>query len=90
MDLKSVIAAALTEKYKQPWRLHIAQVAEELGLDVRTLRNQLSKGTFPVPTFSVSRDRYCLISDLSCYLAELAEAGRQQHKALRRRLGLDR
>lgn len=90
MDLKNVIAAALTEKYKQPWRLHIKQVAEELSLDVRTLQNQLSRGLFPIPTFILGRQRYCLIVDVAAHLASLAEVGRQEHKTQRRRLGLDR
>lgn len=90
MNLKDVIAAALTEKYNHPYRLHIHQVAAELDINVRTLQNQLSRGLFPIPTFTISRQRYCLIVDVATHLSSLAEMGQQEHKTQRRRLGLDR
>lgn len=87
MDART-IQAYLEAKYNH-FRMELAQVASELGISVRTAQNQISLGTFPVPTFVLGRERQCLVTHVAEHIARLAAEGENRHAALRRRLGLD-
>lgn len=87
MSLTETIAIELMQKYGDTYRLHFRQVSDELGITIRTAQNQLSRGLFPIPTFLLGRNRYCLMSEVAAYLAGLVEAGQHEYTTLQRRLG---
>lgn len=46
----------------------LESAVESIGIHIRTARNKLSKGTFPIPTVLVLSRRYIHISDLANYV----------------------
>lgn len=87
MDEKK-IEKLLTDKYHD-YRMHFRDVAAELGIDPRTAANQRAQGMFPIATFVLGRQRYCTIEDVARYFARIITMAREEHAALRRRLGFD-
>lgn len=59
--------AWLLEKYGP--RLNLEQLGEVLDLSVNTIYNQMSAGTFPVPTYKEGQ-RYADYRDVATYLDE--------------------
>lgn len=51
-------------------RLSVDEVANELGIKVGTLRNQISDGSCPVPSYREGRNRYIDVRALGKYLDE--------------------
>lgn len=51
-------------------RLTVEEVAQELGIKPGTVRNQISEGTFPVPSYVEGRNRFVDIRALGQYLDE--------------------
>lgn len=60
-------ATMLYMKYSRV-RLTVNETALEMGINVGTLRNQISSGRFPVPTYTEGRNRYVDIRALGQYL----------------------
>jgi|688.fasta_scaffold1121758_2 hypothetical protein len=67
--------AFLMERYGL--RLTLDQVAEVLGMSVGAVRNQISKRTFPIPTYSDQGRRWADAQDV----AEYVDQCRQRAKA---------
>ena len=56
-------------------RLTVDETARELGISPGTVRNQISDGSFPVPTYTEGRSRFIDVRALGKYLdAKYAEA----------------
>jgi hypothetical protein len=54
-------------------RLTVEEVAHELGLKAGSIRNQISDGVFPVPSYVEGRNRYVDVRALGQYLDERHE-----------------
>lgn len=55
--------------------LPLAMAAREIGINLRTAHNQISKGIFPVPTILQARRRYVHVEDLAGYIDRLRRTG---------------
>lgn len=62
-----LLQAMLFEKYGP--RLDLDDLAEALGVSKSTIYNQMSAGTFPVPTY-LDGKRYADVRDVATYLDE--------------------
>jgi Pyocin activator protein PrtN. len=51
-------------------RLTVEEVAHELGIKPGTVRNQISEGSFPVPSYVEGRNRFIDVRALGQYLDE--------------------
>ena len=51
-------------------RLSVDEVAHELGIKAGTVRNQISEGSFPIPSYVEGRNRYVDVRALGQYLDE--------------------
>ena len=51
--------------------LPLSMVAREIGINLRTAHNQISKGIFPIPTILRDRRRYVHVADLAGYIDSL-------------------
>ncbi|MGR7949629.1 helix-turn-helix transcriptional regulator [Alcaligenes sp. RM2] len=60
-------AAMLYLKYGR-LRVSVKEVAQELGLTHGTVRNQISDGTFPIPSYVEGRNRFVDVRELGRYL----------------------
>ncbi len=60
-----MLQAMLFEKYGP--RLDLDNLAEALGISKSTIYNQMSAGTFPVPTY-LDGKRYADVRDVATYL----------------------
>lgn len=54
-------------------RLTVEEVAHELGIKPGTVRNQISDGSFPVPSYVEGRNRFVDVRALGQYLDERHE-----------------
>lgn len=54
-------------------RLTVEEVAHELGIKPGTVRNQISDGSFPVPSYVEGRNRFIDVRALGKYLDERHE-----------------
>lgn len=70
--------AYLLERYGP--RLTLEQLAEVLALKVKTVRNQIHLGTFPVPTY-LDGHRVADFRDVAAYLDERREEALRAHEA---------
>jgi predicted site-specific integrase-resolvase len=48
--------------------LTLTEVAPELGMEVGTAHNQISAGTFPIPTRKLGKNRVVDVRDLADYI----------------------
>ncbi len=55
--------------------LPLSMAAREIGINLRTAHNQISKGIFPVPTILQARRRYVHVEDLAGYIDQLRRTG---------------
>lgn len=55
--------------------LPLSMAAREIGINLRTAHNQISKGIFPVPTILQARRRYVHVEDLAGYIDRLRRTG---------------
>jgi len=55
--------------------LPLAMAAREIGINLRTAHNQISKGVFPVPTILQAKRRYVHVEDLAGYIDQLRRTG---------------
>lgn len=62
-------ATMLYMKYDRV-RLTVDEVAHELGMKPGTVRNQISDGSFPVPSYVEGRNRFVDVRALGQYLDE--------------------
>ena len=69
----------LAERYGL--RLNIAQLATELGIEKRTLYNQISAGTCPVPTYVDGGHRWADVRDVAGHFDTMRAAARAAHAA---------
>lgn len=65
-------ATMLYMKYDRV-RLTVDEVAQELGVKPGSVRNQISDGTFPVPSYVEGRNRYIDVRALGQYLDQRHE-----------------
>lgn len=64
--------------------LPLSATAQEIGINLRTAHNQISKGIFPIPTILRDRRRYVYISELaSLTLIDFANVDRYEWGKLR-------
>ena len=56
--------------------LPLSLAAQEIGIQLRTAHNQISKGVFPIPTILRDRRRYVLAEDLANYIDNLRQTRR--------------
>ena len=56
--------------------LPLSLAAQEIGIQLRTAHNQISKGVFPIPTILRDRRRYVLAEDLANYIDNLRQKRR--------------
>lgn len=49
-------------------RLSMTELAEELGISIHTLRNQVSKGVCPVKTYLDGGQRFAAVEDLAAHV----------------------
>lgn len=61
-----LIQVYLLEKYGV--RLSLSELAEELGISINTVRNQLSKETFPIPTYLDGGQRFAAVEDVAAHV----------------------
>lgn len=57
-------------------RLTIDEVAHEMGVKSGTVRNQISDGTFPVPSYIEGRNRWVDVRELGAYFDRMFEEAR--------------
>ena len=69
----SLLTTALLYDRYQRARLNAAELGEQLGLSEGTVRNQISAGTFPVPTYLDGGKRWADIRDVAAYLDQCRE-----------------
>ena len=62
-------ATMLYMKYDRV-RLTVDEVAHELGIKPGTIRNQISDGSFPIPSYTEGRNRFVDVRALGKYLDE--------------------
>lgn len=74
-------ATMLYMKYDRV-RLTVAEAAHELGLNAGTVRNQISDGTFPVPSYREGHNRYVDVRALGDYLDKMAESAKLCHQSV--------
>jgi len=60
-------ATMLYMKYDRV-RLTVNEVAHELDIKPGSVRNQISRDVFPVPSYKEGRNRYIDVRDLGAYL----------------------
>jgi predicted DNA-binding transcriptional regulator AlpA len=65
----------VAEKYGV--RLNIDQLAEVLGIGKSTLYNQISAGTFTIPTYLDGNKRWADYRDVAAHLDECRQRARQ-------------
>lgn len=63
-----MIQSYLLEKYGP--RLSVDQLAEVLGFKPQTVYNQVSAGTFPIPTYVDGKKRFAAFQEVDRYLEE--------------------
>lgn len=66
-----VIQIWLLDKYGA--RLNIDQLSEVLGMPVGTIYNQVSAGTFTLPTYVDGKRRWADVRDVAAYLDRCRE-----------------
>ena len=52
--------------------LPILAVGEVIGMPAQTIRNRVSDGTFPIPSFKQGARRMCLKAEVAAYLDRIA------------------
>jgi len=57
--------------------LTLAEAAPELGMEVGTAHNQISAGTFPIPTRKLGKNRVIDVRDLADYIDQQRMLERQ-------------
>ena len=62
----------------------LSAAAREIGINLRTAHNQISKGIFPIPTILRDRRRYVHLAELAGYLEELRQCSLSRKTGLRR------
>lgn len=68
--------AIIAERYGL--RLSLDQLAEALDMSKNTIYNQVSAGTFPVPTYVDGKKRYADYRDVASYLDSCRERATTQ------------
>lgn len=69
----SLLTAALLYDRYQRARLNVAELGEQLGLSRGAVLNQISAGTFPIPTYLDAGKRWADIRDVAAYLDQCRE-----------------
>ena len=64
--------------------LPLSSAAQEIGINLRTAHNQISKGVFPIPTVLRDRRRYVHITDLASYLDRLRQRMMEKNQLSKR------
>jgi hypothetical protein len=60
----------LSQRYSRSL-LPLSTAAHEIGINLRTAHNQISKGIFPIATILRDRRRYVHVADLAGYIDRL-------------------
>lgn len=64
-------------------RLGTKELAELLGLDVKTIHNLVSGGRFDIPTYKEGNRRLADIRDVAEYLDRKRDEAREEHARVR-------
>lgn len=67
--------AIVAERYGM--RLNVEQLAQALGMAKGTINNQISAGTFPIPTYVDAGKRWADCRDVAAHLDACRERARQ-------------
>lgn len=68
MQNLSTTTAILLTKFNSQILIPFSEAAEVAGIASQTARNQLTKGTFPIPSFRNGGRRFIHIHDLAAYI----------------------
>jgi len=75
--MASIVTQALVaEKYGI--RLSTRDLAEVLSLAAGTIRNQISRGTFPIPTYQDGGRQWADYRDVAAYLDQMRDGGQKE------------
>jgi len=72
-------ATMLYMKYDRV-RLTVDEVAHELDMQPGSVRNQISRGVFPVASYTEGRNRFVDVRELGAYLDRMLESARLAHR----------
>ncbi len=80
------IVSVLLSRYGGQLIIPFLEAAETLGYRQQTARNEMAKGTFPLPTLRRGGRRFVAVTDLADYLEQLY-AARDLPPPAKKRLG---
>ncbi|WP_058896484.1 MULTISPECIES: hypothetical protein [Herbaspirillum] len=69
----------LVMKYER-MTMTLAEVCEEISLEVGTAHNKISAGTFPIPTRKEGRNRVADVRDVGEYLDRQRQEAKEAYK----------
>ncbi len=69
----------LVMKYER-MTMTLAEVCEEISLEVGTAHNKISAGTFPIPTRKEGRNRVADVRDVGEYLDRQRQEAKEAHE----------
>lgn len=75
MQNLSTTTAILLTKFNGQILIPFSEAAEIAGIASQTARNQLSKGTFPIPSIRNGGRRFIHINDLAAFIDKLRDSG---------------
>lgn len=73
-NLPPLSAEFLLMAQYQKIRVTPEELADILGIAVNTIYNQISAGSFPIPTYKEGKSRYADIRDVGAYLDKCRQA----------------
>lgn len=69
----------LVMKYER-MTMTLAEVCDEISIEVGTAHNKISAGTFPIPTRKEGRNRIADVRDVGEYLDKQRQEAREAHE----------
>lgn len=83
------VVRRLYEKYQAHF-IRVAQAAQEIGLSVKTIYNQVSEARFPIKTFKRGKLLLVSIYELARFIVDYPDTGRMAAMAKMRADGADK
>lgn len=84
MEKMEMTLQHLISKYPDRLHLTVEDLADEIGITAKALRNRIYEGTCPVPTRRLGHGRVAHIHDIARWLAEGGEMPAARPRAQRR------